>query len=173
VSNLLPEFRESFMSYQGLKRFLNYYSINFYLSNVLYLLYDQVKIFPTGGCVFFDKKIFLSTRHNLYPCEKISAKYAIGKVNEKVILDIPAIVQKHNFYYEQFKKVCQNCYTSRSCSICLWKIENLDNLDMEELVCPGFQNLEAYKDKLYRLLSLLEKHPDDLLKMINTVIHND
>ena len=157
TSNLLSGTHEQFISYKRVNSFLRNYSINFYISHLHYLLYDRVNPVPTGTCKSFDGKIFLNTQHNLYPCEKISYKYDLGKVNDQVIIDIPAIVKKYSFYYERFKKVCQNCYSFRFCSICIWTIGSPDKLDMEELVCPGFQDQEAFKNRLNYIFSLLEK----------------
>jgi len=154
---LVPGTHEKLISYNEANRFLRSFSVNFYLSNIHYLLYDRVIPVPTGTCKGFEGKIFLNTQHNLFPCEKISYKYALGRVNEKVIIDVPAIAKKHSFYFEKIKKVCQKCYAFKSCSICMWTIENLEKLDNEELVCPGFQDHEAFAKNLDRIFSFLEK----------------
>ena len=39
----------------------------------------------------------------------------------------------------------------------MWTIENLEKLDTEELVCPGFQDHEAFAKNLDRIFSFLEK----------------
>lgn len=82
----------------------------------------------------------------------------MGKVNKNVVIDIPGIVRKFNFYYEHFKDVCQNCYASpRPCTACMFTIGNLDKLDTEVLVCNEFQDKEAFKNKLNYIFTFLEK----------------
>jgi uncharacterized protein len=169
-SELLPITRNELISYQELSRYLKNLSINFYISNLLYLLYDQINPFPTGSCFPFQRKIFLNTHHNLLPCEKVSYKHFMGKVNNNVIIDIPEIVRKYNFYYDHFKRKCQYCYAGRDCNVCLLTLENLDKLDTEEFVCDGFQDQEAFKNKLNRIFSFLEKYPSDFFQIIDKIM---
>jgi len=159
ASNLVPGTREELMSYKELSRFVQVNSINFYSISPFFLLYDKLKPFPTGTCMPFSKKIFLTTQHDLLPCEKIHNKYALGKVNQNVIIDNSEIARKFNYCYEKFEKICQNCYNSRLCDVCMFKIDNLDKLDTEKLVCYGFRDQEAFKNRLNRVLSLLEQEP--------------
>ena len=173
ASDLLPGIREEFSSYKELSRFVKNCSINYYISNLLYLFYDRINMIPTGTCKPFSKKIFLDTQHNLYPCEKINYKYSMGKVNKNIMIDLSGIARQFTYYYEQFTKVCQNCYSSsRACTICMLTIGNLDKLDTEELVCYGFQDQEAFKAKLERVFSLFEKQPDDFLKITGKLMIN-
>ena len=159
ASDLLLESRKKFISYKEFDLFLRYFSINIYRFNLSYLLFDCLKLVPTGTCSPFERKIFLNTHHNVLPCDTIIHKYAMGKVNENVIIDIPEIVRKFNLYYERFKDVCQNCYASpRPCTACLLTTGNLDKLDTEELVCNEFQNKEAFKNKLNHIFTFLEKN---------------
>ena len=160
-SNSVPGSR---ISYTELNYFLRNYSINFYVLDLRYLLYDPIKLYPTGTCMPFSKKIFLNTHHNLLPCERVHFEYSLGKVNENVIIDIPEIARKYNVYFNRFKKVCQNCYIAESCDICMLKLGNLDQLDTEELVCPGFQDQEAFKKEQKHMFSLLEKEANEIFK---------
>ena len=49
-------------------------------------------IFPTGTCLPFQKKIFLTVNGDILPCERIDQKYILGHVtSEKVDLDLDAI----------------------------------------------------------------------------------
>lgn len=68
------------------------------------------------------------------------------------------------------KNVCQHCYSGKACSTCLLNLENLEKSDMGEFVCPDFQDEEAFKNKLYRIFSYLEKSPNDFFQIINQLI---
>jgi len=171
VSDLIPGTREKLISYEELRLFLKNHSINLYILDLRYLMYQTVKFYPTDTCMPFDKKIFLTTRHNLFPCENVRREYSFGKVNQSVLIDFHQITRKFNFYYEHFKKICQYCYASESCGICLLKIANLDNLNTEgDIVCPGFRNQEAFKNELNRMLSFLENEPNIFFQITDNVI---
>lgn len=166
-SSLLPIVHNELISFKELKSILDNYSINFFLLNVLYLLYDQVNPVPTGTCSPFQRKMFLNTAHNLLPCEKVSYKYSMGEVNDHVKIDIPEIARRYNSYYTLFKNVCQDCYVGISCPTCILTIENLDKLDTKEFTCPTFQDQIFFKNKLKRVFSFLEKFPNDFFQWTN------
>lgn len=169
-SELLRNTHNQLIIFRELAFFLKYYSINFYISNITSLLYEEKKYFPTNTCLPFHKKIYLTNRNKLLPCEKISYKYFMGEVNKDVIIDIPEITRRYNFYYEHLKKVCQHCYVHRFCGLCMFRINNLDRLDAEEFVCDNFHNQKAFQTKLYRIFSFLEKNPNDLLELLENVV---
>lgn len=75
-----------------------------------------------------------------------------------------------NRYYVHCKKVCQYCYGGRACSTCLLSLDNLDQLGVEEFVCPDFQNQKTFEDKLNRIFSYLEKCPSEFFQIINHLI---
>jgi uncharacterized protein len=167
VSNPIPGIHESFIVNKKLNYFIKSSSINFYILNALYLLYGKSKMYPTATCMPFSLKIFLNTQHDLLPCENVHNKFAFGKVNQNVNIDIPGMVKKFNFYFDRFQKNCQLCYTYRCCDVCFLKTRNLDELDTGEFVCYGFQNQEAFKNEMSRMLSLLEKEPNIFFQILN------
>jgi uncharacterized protein len=169
-SNLSSMAHNNSLSYKELIDFLKYYSINYYISNVNASLPIVEKQLPTSTCIPFSKKIFLTNRHKLLPCEKINYKYSMGKVNEKVEIDIPEITRQYNFYYEHLKKFCQICYAYRFCGACLFQINNIDKVDAEEFVCEQFQDQRVFKNRLYRIFSFLEKYPNDFSEILENVI---
>ena len=52
---------------------------------------------------------------------------------------------KVQFLLCTLQKVCQYCYGGRACSTCLLSLDNLDQLGVEEFVCPDFQNQKHLK----------------------------
>lgn len=68
--------------FNELKSFIKHNSINSYLYNKLFLLNMDEKKLPTGTCSPFSLKIFMTTKNELLPCEKINFKYALGKVDD-------------------------------------------------------------------------------------------
>lgn len=168
-SNLLPH--DELLSYNDLTGFLKYLSINYYISNLYSLFHNEEKFLPTNTCLPFSKKIFLTSRNKLLPCEKISDKYFLGEVNKNVEIDIPSITEKYNFYYEHLKKHCQYCYLYRYCGLCMFDIKDLQKLDTEEFVCDYFHDQSAFQSRLHHIFSFLEKYPNDFFEILeHTVI---
>lgn len=106
----------------------------------------------------------------MLPCERVNYKYSIGKVNEKIEINIPEITRQYNFYYEHIKKNCQICYAYRFCGTCLFHIENIDNVDMEGFVCDHFLDQKSFKNKLHYIFSFLERYPNDFFEILENVI---
>jgi len=156
--------------YKELTDFLKYYSINYYISNVNALLYNVEKQLPTGTCTPFFKKIFLTNGNKLLPCEKVNYKYSIGKVYENVEINIPEITRQYNFYYEHIKKFCRKCYAYRFCRACMFQMENMENINTEMFVCDNFYDQKAFKHKLQRIFSFIEKYPNDFSQILENVI---
>ena len=156
--------------FMNLTNFLKYCSINYYLSNVNALLDIVEKQLPTGTCTPFSKKIFLTNRNKLLPCEKISYKYSMGEVNENVAIDIRDITKQYNFYYENFKKFCKTCYAHRFCGTCLFQMNNIDNINAEDFICNQFQDQNTFKNQLHQIFSFLEKYPDDFSEILENLI---
>lgn len=148
-SNLLPH--DELLSYNDLTGFLKYLSINYYISNVYSLFYNEEKFLPTNTCLPFSKKIFLTSSNKLLPCEKISDKYFLGEVNKNIEIDIPSIRRKYNSYYKHLKKHCQHCYLYRYCGLCMFDIKDLQNLDTEEFVCNYFHDQNAFQSRLHHI----------------------
>ena len=57
--------------------------------------------------------------------------------------------------YSNIKKICQHCYASKNCKICLLCLDNLDKLGTDEFICPGFQDKEYFKNRLNKIFYFL------------------
>ncbi len=163
--NLLPH--NEAQPYKELTDFLKYISVNSYISNILSSTHSEEQYFPSSTCLPFEKKIFLTTSNKLLPCERISSKYSMGEVDENVIIDIKEIAKRYSYYYEHLRNVCQHCYLYRFCGVCMFNIKDLDKLDTgQQHVCDFFHNQNAFRSKLYRVFSLLEKHPNYFFEIL-------
>lgn len=167
-SNLLPD--NELLSYSELSSFLKHLSVNYYMSNVYSLFHSEEKFLPTNTCLPFSKKIFLTSRNKLLPCEKISDRYFLGKVCGNVKIDISSITRQYNSYYEHIKKHCQYCYLYRYCGVCMFDIKNLHKLDTEEFVCGYFHDQRTFQSKLHRIFSFIEKKPHNFFKILEQTV---
>jgi uncharacterized protein len=123
---------------------------------------------PTSTCLPFAKKLYLTVQNKLLPCEKISHKFYLGKVNENMMIDFQSVAAKWNSYLDRFKKQCQHCYAYKFCGICLFTLTNPDKLD-EESVCNYFYDQKAFSVKLYHIFSFLEKYPNDFFYILKNI----
>lgn len=139
--------------------FLHRYSGNFFRSykDLMRLKEDEITFMPTGTCIPFAKKIFISARGKILPCERIGHQYALGYVKKKTInLNYSAIAKKYNQYFEKLSIQCQDCHNVLSCGECIFHIDSIDD---DNPVCPNSydsQNLARY---LSNQISFLEKKP--------------
>lgn len=164
---------EELTQYKELINFLKYYSINSFVSNVINIVPVEKRHVPTSTCIPFWKKLMLTADSKLTLCEKVSHhKLALGEVDNKVKINFQEIVNQYNSYYKQFKEKCQNCYVNKFCEVCLFMIKdnNIDEVNSEKFVCEGFHSQKAFQNKLFRLFSFLEKHPEDNKSIIENVI---
>jgi uncharacterized protein len=128
---------------------------------------DKALLISTGTCIPFSKKMFVTADGKLLPCEKISHKYALGKVNKTGIqLDTAEIAEKYNRYFKKISKQCSICYRQISCNQCLFHLEDLE----DNLICHGFMNENNMREYLSNNLSFLEAHPSDYLRIMKDVI---
>lgn len=114
-------------------------------------------IFPTGTCLPFQKKMFLTVNGDILPCERIDQKYVLGHVtSEKVDLDLDAIAKQYSEYYNKTKQLCKACYMKPFCKQCLFYMENLTTTPK----CPGFKNRKEALDYLAYYLNVLQQQPE-------------
>lgn len=152
--------------------FVKHYNINYYISNKTKLFNVDEFFFPTGTCLPFSLKMFLTTRNKLLPCEKINFKYALGEVSDDVQIDVQEIAKKYNYYFEHAVKICQYCYNYKFCGSCIFHFNNLDKLETEELVCNYFQDQQSFEKDMYRFFSFIEHNPNSFFYILENVGNN-
>ena len=169
-SEMLNITHNSTLLYKELTDFLKYFSINYYMSNIPVLLNLNEIFLPSNTCLPFSKKIFLTSRNKLLPCEKINYKFFMGQVNEEVIINIPEITKQMNFYYSHLKKECQKCYVYKFCGVCLFRLKNFEKLGTEDFFCDSFHDHKSFIHKLNRIFAFLEKYPNDFFQILENLI---
>jgi uncharacterized protein len=164
--------QELFLSssnYQSLTRFIHQYS-GFVYRDYTDLLFDaSKKRIPTGTCLPFGKKMFVTVNGKLLPCERIGHQFALGKVSEAgVNLDLQEIADKYNGYYAKVEKHCKcgKCHNAKACIQCVFNLNDLDN----NPICYGFMNKQAYDNYVADQMNFLRKHPEDYYRIMEEVI---
>lgn len=116
---------------------------------------------PTGTCLPFWKKMFITPGGNIYACERIGFKHVLGKVCENIMIDSQSIADKYNRFYDTVSKQCLHCYHADSCPSCMMQFEQING----NPVCPSVMTKKKYEEYLSEIISYLETHPDTYNKV--------
>lgn len=155
-------------NYKNLALYLQKYSGN-YFDDYTDLLFGNEcnRTVPTGTCLPFSRKMYVSVNGKILPCERIGHQFALGEIkNTNIVLDAESIANKYNKYISKLKDQCSNCKLFKMCSQCIFNIQNIDERNP---VCFGFMNdsmMNSYRFKLMRFLTL---HPEAYQKILNDV----
>ncbi len=110
----------------------NYSNFHFEDYNDAYFRNSRKHFLPTGTCNPFSRRIFITAKGKILPCETIGHNFALGNVaNGKVKIDTLDIANNYNKYYNQIRKQCLNCYKINFCTKCLFLniIKNDDDMN--------------------------------------------
>jgi uncharacterized protein len=155
-------------TYQSVCTFLHQYS-GFVFKDYLDLLCDrdESKRIPTGTCIPFSKKMFVTVNGKILPCERIGQQFALGNVDDAgVHLDIEQIVEKYNAYYSKLEQQCGRCKNTKACVQCVFNLENLD----ENPVCYGYMNDKDFQDYANTQIAFLAQNPEEYYRIMEEVI---
>lgn len=112
-------------------------------------------IIPTGACLPFSRKLFLTVQGLILHCETIPHKHALGHASSKgVTIDLEKCAEYFNSYYKKLIPSCINCYRSQNCKMCFFL--HMDDCNDS---CPLFMDNIAFKRFLVKFLDYLESHP--------------
>ena len=155
-------------TYQSVTAFLHQYS-GFKYHDYTDLLFEHsdIKPIPTGTCLPFSRRMFVTVNGKILPCERIGQQFALGSVSEtSVNLDLQAIANKYNAYYAKMEKQCNICNNTKACTQCIF---NLDDLDGHP-VCYGFMNKQMFEEYKANKMNFLREHPEDYYRIMEEVI---
>ncbi|WP_302800046.1 radical SAM peptide maturase [Parabacteroides goldsteinii] len=135
--------------------FFYYHLRNAYHHYAELLLNDkQNSKIPTGTCLPFMKKIFLSSSGDILVCERIRLNEVQGHVEDNVELDFFAVATRYNNLYKVIKKQCQKCYFAEFCSSCIFQLPYIDT----KPVCNSLYTKQDLEKYLSGIVSFLEKN---------------
>lgn len=164
--NKIPKTQYETSFYRELANFIKHYSINSYIFNKANLFVKKERFFPTGTCLPFSLKMFLTVRNRLLPCEKINFRYSLGRVEDDVEIDYLEIAKKYNNYFEHAIDICKRCYSYRFCGSCIFHFTNIDKFELEDLNCEYFQDQDSFGKTLHEYFSFIEKYPYEFFSII-------
>jgi uncharacterized protein len=151
---------ESEMRFRDIIFFLNYFS-GFHFKNYNDLLLksekNDAKKLPTGICIPFSIKIYMTINGNLYPCERIGCGFSMGNIHNPESLNVEQIVLQFNQYLENISPVCAVCERKFACKKCLFHIENIQGNKPQ---CNEITDDVKFKNTVISTISTLKKHPE-------------
>ncbi|MFA8435699.1 MAG: radical SAM peptide maturase [Marinifilaceae bacterium] len=125
------------------------------------------KKLPTGTCVPFSKKIFVTVNGRILPCERIGHNFTLGNITDKgVEMDLEQIADKYNNYYRKLNNQCSQCYNISKCGQCIFNIENLET----KPICKDFIIEKSMAHYLSEQISLMEEKPELYSKITKELI---
>lgn len=151
--------------YKDLSRFvLQYFGIKKELHHFIKRT-NQVHI-PTGTCIPFAKKFFVSVAGEFFPCETIHRNHPLGRVmNGKVELDFTGIISYYNELYLLIRKQCEKCYFQRSCVQCLFNMSS----KQKRIYCKTSMDKVKFANYLSDEIGILEENSSLLNKIIDQI----
>lgn len=150
-------------------RYLYYHSNNvFFNYNGLLLNKTMIQSSPTGTCIPFSKKMFITVKGRILQCEKINHEFALGRVtDEGVELNLDDIAKQHNDYVFRYAKQCKMCGNRTACMQCVYQI---DDIHQETTKCQSFCTTRQKGKKHEQCLHYLVEHPELYKRLLNEVV---
>ncbi len=113
---------------------------------------------PTGTCIAFHKKMFITVNGKILPCEKVGQSHPLGHVtDEDIEIDYENISKVYDAMYSPLIQMCKNCYLQRHCGQCVFHIYDASLKGIP--LCPSFTNRENISKYMSRRVSVLETTP--------------
>jgi uncharacterized protein len=169
-SEIIKDMSIQLGTYKTLNSFLNGNS-NFVYNTYNELLWGKSNkdpVVPTGTCLPFSKKIFLTVNGKILPCERIGHHFALGTVeNGKIELNYASIANKYNAYYSKMNMRCKSCFRRRFCVQCIY---NLSDINQPKPICHGYmtkQDFEVHRDAQIHFLA---QNPEEYFKIMEETI---
>lgn len=159
-------------SYHSAMLFLHQYS-GYVYRDYNELLYGKNgdMVVPTGTCIPFSKRVFMTVNGKLLPCERIGHQFAMGQVTDdnQVKLDFDEIAKRHNEYLNKVGRQCKSCKIQKSCIQCVY---NLDDIccNSSSVICHGYTDEAAFEKYVTSQMAFLESHPEDYYRIMEEVI---
>lgn len=147
---------------QHFSRFLRNFSLKYFENYNSIFEIQNIKFTPTGTCLPFNKKLFITAQGLILPCETIGHQFALGQVNEgKVILDERYIANLYNVYFNQLISKCNTCYRINFCTDCLF----LNLIQKNNKIRCKYLSEKEHRKFLADYYSFFENHPSIFKKI--------
>lgn len=124
--------------------------------------------YPTGTCLPFSKKVFVTVNGKILGCERIDHKFAVGQISDgNVNIDIAHAVKMQNRFYEKLEKQCDKCANQEDCPQCVYQIDYTDEM---KIICKSFISYNKQNEIRIQRKNILLKYPYLYQKIMDEVV---
>lgn len=126
--------------------------------------YVNNNILPTGTCIPFSKRMFVSYDGKIHPCEKVNRDQPLGYIGSKgdIHIDCDYIADKFMKRIKLNKLLCARCYLQTCCTKCSFCYSNGK--------CDEFTSKNKFAKLLEEAVSYMESHPNIIDTLENNII---
>ena len=147
----LPDAR---LSFEALVQYSGYFYDKY---DDLIFTREHQPFIPTGTCLPFSRKVFVTVNGKILPCERVGHQWSFGHADEtNVTIDFEKAAGVYNKIYDKLSDQCGRCYNMKTCGQCVLLL----TMTGERPVCRGFMNHQDFSQYLSSRLSYLEEHPE-------------
>lgn len=125
---------------------------------------NDSSILPTGTCIPFSKRMFVSYDGKMHPCEKVNRDRPLGHIDGQgsVHIDCDDVADQFMERIRENKSLCARCYLQACCTKCSFCYSNGK--------CDEFASKSKFAKLLAEAVSYIEMHPDIIDTLENKII---
>jgi len=148
--------------------FINCYSGNSFNSYTdLFFHKKDKRYIPTGTCLPFQRKIFLTVNGKILPCEKIGHDLPLGYVSDdKIEIDADQVASLYSEMYSNVVDQCRSCSSWRNCGHCIYYMRK----ENEKTRCQYYSKNNHNSFYFGNNISYAEENPALYEKLYNEVL---
>lgn len=121
---------------------------------------------PTGTCLPFSKKIFVTVNGKVLPCETAPQQYYLASIDKGGFnIDPERIASFYNTHFDKLKKLCGSCYHYKTCKQCLFKFDSLEHIS-----CEGYWSVNDIKKYFSTFFTFMSDHPSDYDRIMEELV---
>lgn len=152
-------------------KFIHTYTNNVYQKYIdFFEVSANSSYLPTGTCIPFSRKIFITSKGKILPCERISDEFStMGQISEsEVVIDYERIINYMNSIYDKlWDNNCNHCFYADKCMQCIF---NLD-LSKDKPICLGYKHEGKSTQIISKYLSTLKTERKFYKKLLKEVFY--
>jgi uncharacterized protein len=123
--------------------------------------------FPSGTCVPFSKKLFVTVQGKILACERIGQRFALGQVTKKeFFIDFQRVADDYNRWFDKIRKLCEQCARAEHCTQCMFLLD----LEGKKTMCGGFTDNQTLADNFAGMAGYFEKNRDIYTRLLKETV---
>ena len=123
---------------------------------------------PSGTCIPFSKKMFITVKGRILQCEKIDHEFALGQItNKKVELNLEQAARQHNKYTFRYMNQCKTCASKQLCTQCVYQIDDIHDKTSK---CYSYYSATQHEKQKEYYMDHLDKHPELYNRILKEVV---